>query len=70
MLKNESGDLSKSVLKEILSNIKENFSFNEFICKSYGIIDKTLMAEYWVSFMEMVEILVMYIHSLKTKKLD
>ena len=66
-LKNENGDLSKSDLKDILRKIKENSSFNEFICKSYDIIAKTPMAEYWLSFMEMVEILVMNIHSLKTK---
>ena len=66
-LKNENGDLSKSDLKDILRKIKENSSFNEFICKSYDIIAKTPMAEYWLSFMEMVEILVMNIHSLNTK---
>ena len=31
-LKNENGDLSKSNLKDILRKIKENSSFNEFIC--------------------------------------
>ena len=65
-LKNENGDLSKSNLKDILRKIKENSSFNEFICKSSDIIAKTPMAEYWLSFMEMVEILVMNIHSLNT----
>ena len=65
--KNENRDLSKSDLKDIQRKIKENSSFNEFICKSYDIITKTPMVEYWLSFMEMVEILVMNIQSLKTK---
>ena len=49
------------------SSFKENSSFNEFICESYDIITKTPMTGYWLSFMEMMEILVMNIHGLKTK---
>ena len=41
----------------------------DFITKAYDIIEETPMAKCWLSFMNMVEILVMNVHSLKAKKL-
>ena len=48
----------------IYSNIKQNPSFLDFLEKCYVSIGSTPMAEYWLSFMYMVEILIMNIHSI------
>ena len=47
--------------------IKHDPEFKEFFEKCYENIEKTPMADYWLSFMVMVEILIMNIHSIKVK---
>ena len=51
----------------IYSSIKQDPNFLDFLEKCYAIIGSTPMAEYWLSFMYMVEILIMNIHSIKLR---
>ena len=58
---------SKDQLIDIVENIKKSSEFLIFIKQAHDMIENTPMAKYWLSFMEMVESLVMNIHSLKIK---
>ena len=49
----------------IYSSIKQDPNFLDFLEKCYASIGSMPMAEYWLSFMYMVEILIMNIHSVK-----
>ena len=49
----------------IYSSIKQDSNFLNFLEKCYASIGSTPMGEYWLSFMYMVEILIMNIHSVK-----
>ena len=51
----------------IYSSIKQDQNFLDFLEKCYVSIGSMPMAEYWVSFMCMVEILIMNIHSIKLR---
>ena len=52
----------------IYSSIEQDPTFLGFLEKCYASIGSTSMAEYWLIFMYMVEILIMNIHSIKSKK--
>ena len=60
---------SKEQLQDFVQTIKESEEFTTFMCDSYKIIENynSEMANYWLSFMNMVEVLIMNIHSLKVK---
>ena len=49
----------------IYSSIKQDLNFLDFLEKCYASIGSMPMTEYWLSFMYMVEILIMNIHSIK-----
>ena len=51
----------------IYSSIKQEPNFLDFLEKCYTIIGSTPMAEYWLSFMYMVKILIINIHSIKLR---
>ena len=51
----------------IFSSIKQDPNFLDFLEKCYASIGSMPMAEYWLSFMYMVEILIMNIHSIKLR---
>ena len=51
----------------IYSSIKQDPNFLDFLEKCYASIGSMPMAEYWLSFMYMVEILIMNIHSIKLR---
>ena len=51
----------------IYSSIKQDLHFLDLLEKCYGNIGSTPMAEYWLSFMYMVEILIMNIRSIKLR---
>ena len=51
----------------ICSSIKQDPNFLDFLEKCYVSIGSTPMAECWLSFMYMVEILIMNIHSIKLR---
>ena len=54
----------------IYSSIKQDPNFLDFLEKCYASIGSMPMAEYWLSFMYMVEILIMNIHSIKLRNWD
>ena len=56
--------IQNAVMLTIYSNIKQDPNFLDFLEKCYACIGSTPMAEYWLSFMYMVEILIMNIHSI------
>ncbi|MCH2406096.1 MAG: hypothetical protein MK200_07885 [Nitrosopumilus sp.] len=60
---------TKAELQDALTTIKVNDQFDMFIKEAYEIVRNygSPMADYWLSYMEMVEILIMNIHSLKTQ---
>ena len=51
----------------IYSSIKQDPNFLDFLEKCYASIGSTPMAEYWLSFMYVVEILIINIHSIKLR---
>ena len=51
----------------IYSSIKQDPNFLDFLEKCYASIGSMPMAEYWLSFMYMVEILIMNIRSIKLR---
>ena len=51
----------------ICLSIKRVPNFLDFLEKCYASIESTPMAEYWLSFMYMAEILIMNIHSIKLR---
>ena len=51
----------------IYSSIKQDLNFLDFLEKCYASIGSMPMTEYWLSFMYMVEILIMNIHSIKLR---
>ena len=51
----------------IYSSIKQGPNFLNFLEKCYANIGSAPVEEYWLSFMYMVEILIMSIHSLKLR---
>ena len=59
--------LSMHQMQEFVATIKYSSNFETFMHEAYNIIldYKSDMANYWLSFMEMVEILMMNIHSVK-----
>ena len=59
-------------LKGYVNSLKENVEFKNFMCDAYKIIEgyNSPMTSYWLSFMEMVEILVMNIHAIKIQDWD
>ena len=60
---------SREELQDVALNIRNNKEFNEFMTQTYTIIEeyRSPMADYWLSYMEMVEILMMNIHAIKVK---
>ena len=61
-LRTQNADMLK-----IYSIIKQDPNFLDFLEKCYASIGNTPMAEYWLSFMYMVGILIMNIHSIKLR---
>ena len=51
----------------IYSSIKQDPNYLDFLEKCYASIGSTPMAEYWLSFMYVVEILIINIHSIKLR---
>ena len=49
----------------IYVSVIQDTNFDIFLKECYTNIEKTPMSEYWLSFMYMVEILIMNIHSIK-----
>ena len=60
---------SKAELQNAMDVIRNATEFHEFIERAYGIIKdyNSPLADYWLSYMELVEILMMIIHALKTQ---
>ena len=58
---------SKDELRKSVNDVKENEEFNVFIKDVYSVVENSPMGDYWLSFMYMVEVLSMNIHSLKTQ---
>ena len=51
----------------IYSSIKQEAHFLDFLGKCYASTESTPMAQYWLSFMYIVEILIINIHSIKSR---
>ena len=51
----------------IYSSIKQEAHFLDFLGKCYASTESTRMAKYWLSFMYMAEILIINIHSIKSR---
>ena len=51
----------------IYARIIQDTNFDIFLEECYFNIEKTPVSEYWLSFMYMVKILIMNIHSIKLK---
>ena len=52
-------------IDNIYVSVIQDTNFDMFLKEWYTNIEKTPMSEYWLSFMYMVEILIMNIHSVK-----
>ena len=64
-LKDKIDDLRTQI--DDISSVKQGPNFLDFFEKCYASIGSMPIAEYWLSFMYMVEILIMNIHSIKLK---
>ena len=64
--------LTTAELQEYVRDLKENGEFYQFMIEAYQLIIgfNSPMANYWLSFMDMVEILIMNIQSLKLMDWD
>ena len=60
---------TKSELQTATKSVKDGDEFDNFVTEAYNIIRnyESPMADYWLSYMEMIEILTMNIYSLKTQ---
>ena len=54
-------------IDNIYASIIQDTNFDIFLEECYTNIEETPMSEYWLSFIYMVEILIMNIHSIKLK---
>ena len=54
----------------IYSSIKQDPNFLDFLKNPMSVLESTPLAEYWLSFMYMTEILIMNIHSIKLGNLE
>ena len=54
-------------IKQAAQEINNSDEFGSFMVECYAIVGGTPMADYWLSFLKMVEILSMNIHSIKTQ---